>query len=143
LHSQSWASLTDYDKEGSLRSATDYLDSIYGSNYLGTKAGDMQALLWPRHLAKDGQGNLLPVRPRELVSATIELAVRAAAAPLLTDIDRSTAVKSVTETVGPLSTSTTYESPSAAQRSYGVVEGLMARLTSGGQSNGGSPWNWS
>jgi hypothetical protein len=70
--------------DAALRRATGWLDSTYRSRFPGQREnGRAQALEWPRKAAYDTAGDLIAVDiiPDEVVSATIEAAVRELATP--------------------------------------------------------------
>lgn len=85
-----WATLNETEKEQALRRAVRFMKAIYRTKWAGRRVLQTQALDWPRYnvLVED-----LPVPsntvPQEVRDACAELAIRAAAGPLLDDADTS------------------------------------------------------
>lgn len=72
------------DQEAALRRATGWIDATYRGRFPGQREnGRAQALEWPRKNAYDTDGDLIAVDsiPDEIVSATIEAAIRELAVP--------------------------------------------------------------
>lgn len=96
-----WNALaSDGAREQCLRKATDYMQQVYGSQWKGYKASDEQALDWPRTLVEieDSPGSLYPGGhqyyendeiPARVKNACILLALKAASADLLPDLERA------------------------------------------------------
>lgn len=131
-----WAALTTAEKEQALRRATDFMVQSYRQRWLGYRRTSTQRLDWPRSDVpiNDGPGGYGTwpyyvsdtIVPAEVKSACAELALRAAAGPLLTDTGRET----VSESVGELSV--TYRAGAARQTGYESVErALRPYLRSG------------
>lgn len=102
----------DAVKESALRRATSWLDGTYGARWAGLAVnGRSQPLGWPRLDALDFYGNEVDdtTIPDEVVTATIEAALRELVEPgsLSPDVTPGRQVRS--ETVGPLSV--TYTGP--------------------------------
>ena len=149
--SASWADAgnTMAKKEGAARSATAYLDATYGAYYIGVRKTQTQGLLWPRVSGKDDDGNLIPLTdalgteipalPSQLIAAMAELAARATSAPLVRDAERGGQVKS--KKIGPLETE--YMDGAPADRSFGIVAGILASILNGSQPRAQSAtWYW-
>jgi hypothetical protein len=97
-----WADVevSEAEKEGALRRATDYMQQVYRMRWAGVRRTDAQALDWPRDLVPrpDGPGtwegvfNYYPADavPREVKHACAELAFRALFGELAPDVDRVT-----------------------------------------------------
>lgn len=125
----SWASLTTLEKEASLRRATDYM-TIYRLKWKGVRVSSTQALDWPRYdvrLEDVGFGRyttLVPSNtvPAEVVKATAEMALKAAASELAPDIERVV----IEETIGPITTK--YAPGAAPYVRYRSVDLLLAAL---------------
>lgn len=141
-----WTGLGTPAKEGALRSATDYLERVYGPNYVGVRKGYVQGLLWPRTKTKDDVGYPLPDLPVELQKAVAELAVRAGSAALAPDVDQTGMIKRETKKVGPLEKTIEYATPTGPAslgKQYGTVDGLMALLVKTGRgASESSAWAW-
>lgn len=68
-----WATATDPAKEGALRQAARWLDTL---QWKGIKATSTQALAWPRYDMWDADGYLVSGIPTALKNAQIEFAIR-------------------------------------------------------------------
>jgi hypothetical protein len=108
-----WVAATWQQKEQSLRIATAYLDSVYGSQWVGIRQSSAQALDWPRSDAYDMAGEIIDLTvPQRLKSACAEIAARYLADPaqLMPDTESGQdGVASETVSVGPISISSSYE----------------------------------
>lgn len=132
---------TTAKKEGALREATAYIDSVYGPHYKGARRGYIQGLLWPRTGAMDERNYPLPDLPEELKRAVAELAVRATAGPLAPDSARDNMIKREKKKVGPLEKEIEYMDGASTESRYGAVEGMMALLVNN-SANGSASWLW-
>lgn len=122
-----WAALTTDAKEAALRSATDYLEAVYGGRWKGCRMTEAQALSWPRAgVVVDGVKLDPDTIPLPLKRANAELAVRASAGTLAAD--QSAQVKS--ETVGPISV--TYADGARQGTRYAIVEAMLGALLRAG-----------
>jgi len=83
---QTWAGLGSADKEAAIIKATDYLEAVYFDKWQGERLKSDQALSFPR--APFGM-------PAKLKSAVCELAIKANAGELLSDIERLTTKEKV------------------------------------------------
>jgi hypothetical protein len=103
-----WAALTVTEKEQAARRATDYLLQMYRAKWKGLRANLSQALDWPRlnvQLEDVGFGQFMayvPANtvPQQVINATAEMALRAAAGELAPDLQRTVAE----ESIGPIKT---------------------------------------
>lgn len=111
-----WAEQAVDAKEAALRRATDYLEAVYGPLWLSERRTEAQGLSWPR---VGWPGVPAPVR-----NACAELALRAAAGPLMPD--EGPAVKS--ERVGPLLVA--YQDGARQGTRYALVDKMLAPLLS-------------
>lgn len=149
--SASWSDVsnTTAKKEGAIRSATAYLDATYGAFYIGVRKTQTQGLLWPRVAGKDDDGNLIPLTdalgteipalPPQLIAATSELAARATTGALVRDADRGGQVKR--KKIGPIETE--YMDGAPADKSFGVVAGILDPILNGSQPRARSAtWYW-
>lgn len=104
-----WLSLTLEKKQAALIQATDYINIWYSDRFKGTEKTDTQAMPWPR--VSTG----LPTEmPSQLLKATSEYAVRAAASPLNADVvtdSTGQVIQKLVERVGPIEEETTYHTP--------------------------------
>jgi len=94
-----WAALSTQQKQQNLVKATDYIDLVYGSRFIGYKATDEQALQWPRIDAEGYASNEIPI---DLEKATFEYALRSSVNVLIPDGFSGAAIKK--EKVGPIET---------------------------------------
>lgn len=103
-----WVALTTTEKEQAARRACDYLIQMYHTKWKGARARYDQAMDWPRidvRLDDIGLGMFnafVPynVVPQQVIQATAEMALRAAAGELAPDLQRTVAEK----TIGPIKT---------------------------------------
>lgn len=139
-----WALLTQAQKEQALVRATDFMLGRYRGLWKGAKVKYQQSLDWPRvGVTPDDAQNpfstqvgygygykyVLPYTsvPNEVKNACCELALRAAAGPLLPDLE----TRIVQETVGPITTRYDMNSPQFIR--YAQVDSILSPLlTSGG-----------
>lgn len=141
------STVTDDKREGALREATAYLDATYGQRYRGRRATLTQGLLWPRlpwptdpdcttasTVLLDPDGLELPGLPKQIVSATIELAVRALTRRLAQDVDPNGRLKSERAADHEM----VYALDTPTDGSFGFVDRLLLPVLDG--SSGG--WNW-
>lgn len=113
-----WSAASTEKREAALRRATQYLDARY--HFKGTPDQPQQPLAWPR------RG--YPWPERHILAATCELALRALANPLFSDV---APIGVRQETIGPLTTVYS-EGSGDGQIRYAVVEDLLRDLISGG-----------
>lgn len=106
-HEDRGTDTTDYDQsavEAAIIKATQYLDVRF--EYVGRRIVSDQSTEWPRNSAWNSRGDLVTGIPLRVKQATAEYALRALTSSLLADPDRDgtgRAVKSTSETVGPIS----------------------------------------
>jgi len=134
-----WVAATWQQKEQSLRIATAYLDSVYGSQWIGMRLSGAQALDWPRSDAYDMAGEIIELAvPQRLKSACAEIAARYLADPaqLLPDTEAGQdGVASETVSVGPISISSSYE---GSKKSAPIFHTVYRLLISAGLIEGSS-----
>ena len=119
----SWGALSTEAKEASLINATDYLEATYRNAWLGSRVSNTQALSWPRYdVLLDGFAIASNTVPPIVVSACMELALRASSEDLLTD----TGAKVIRERVDVLEVE--YSEYGSANTRYTFVERLLAPL---------------
>ena len=126
-----WAALASDDlREQALRRATAYMLQTYRLSWAGYRVSTTQALDWPRYDVPqldtwDGAGadyypsNVVPVEVR---NACAELALRAAAGPLLADEGREV----IEQTVGPITTK--YARGAGDAKRYTAVDAMLKGL---------------
>lgn len=104
LGNSAWAAVATIEKERNLRKATNFMRQIYRAKWSGRRVYQVQALDWPRFgVCADGFPVLSTVVPVDVKHACFELALRAAAGPLLEDVDTgSSQIKK--DKTGPLET---------------------------------------
>ena len=134
-----WVAATWQQKEQSLRIATAYLDSVYGTQWVGMRLSGAQALDWPRSDAYDMAGEIIDLAvPQRLKSACAEIAARYLADPaqLLPDTEAGQdGVASETVSVGPISISSSYE---GSKKSAPIFHTVYRLLISAGLLESGS-----
>ena len=113
-----WSGKALPERETALRSATQYLDARY--RFRSEPDQPQQALAWPR------RG--YPWPERRVVAATCELAWRALAKPLFSDV-APLGVRQ--ETIGPMTT-VYAEGTGDGQVRYALVDQLLRELVVGG-----------
>ena len=121
-----WGDLTEEMKEIALRNATRFMLATYRTRWDGRRVYQAQALDWPRYdVCADGWSVLSTVVPPEVVSACIELAVRAGAGEqLLPDLETgNNQIKR--DKVGPLETEFFENSVDAGAR-FVAVDRMLA-----------------
>jgi hypothetical protein len=124
-----WATLSQGEKEASIRRATDYMEQTYRSRWAGSRASRSQALSWPRTgVEVDGFTVGSDEIPAELVSACADLAFRAAFRELSKDTGTTQEKQAVK--VGPIET--TYVVGSALKARYTAVDEMLKPLLSTG-----------
>lgn len=135
-----WFLLTPTTKEQALRRATDFMLGRYRAAWKGGRVRIDQALDWPRQGASTDDFSVLPHSyygyivpynfiPLEVKHACAELALRAAAGPMVADQEQ----KILEETVGPITTK--YDPTSSQATKYVQVDNMLAPyLKSGGNS---------
>jgi hypothetical protein len=135
-----WAALTEPQKQQALIKATDYLDRKYESRWRGTRALESQVLGWPRQYASyfgNWRRPILPnIVPPPLIQACAELAVRAASAELLPDIEAGANIVK-REKVGPLEVEYAESSATAALPVYNAVADILQPLLQRGAAVAG------
>jgi hypothetical protein len=116
-----WAALTTAQKEQALRKSTDYLGQRYIDRWKGLIVSESQALDWPRSgVVVRGYQVDDDTVPDAIQYACAMLAVRASAADLLADEERT--VRS--EKIGPIAVE--YDPASPQAKKYPEVEKLLA-----------------
>lgn len=81
---------SDAHKEGLLRIATEYIDSVFGQRFKGTRNTITQALQWPRDgVSVDGFDLDSDVIPVNLMRATCEIAMQANHTDLLPNLEQA------------------------------------------------------
>lgn len=119
----------DFDAQrAAIVKATDYIEARWGDRFRGVRLTDTQALEVPRAGAYDADGIALTGVPGELKAAAAEYALRAKAAALLPDPSGETHVTAKAETIGPISESVTYATPTPLLPEYPAADRLLRRL---------------
>lgn len=114
-----YAGAADTALEQKLREATTYIDSRY--RYKGMRLRAEQALEFPRESLIDWSGITVTGLPKRVKDACCDLALRALAEPLFTDLDRGGKVRS--ETIGSIST--TYADDAPVGKVFSTADGLL------------------
>lgn len=78
---------TEEEKQSWLIQATDYIETVFGARFIGTKKTTTQALSWPRlyAVARDNSELADDAVPSTLVRACCQYALRAKSGPLMPD----------------------------------------------------------
>lgn len=129
-----WAALTTTEKEQALVRATDYVGQMYRTKWKGSRASLTQALDWPRinvKLDDIGIGAFdyyVPYNtvPQQVIHATAEMALRAAAGELAPDLQRTVSA----ETIGPIHTEYAAGAPEYVR--YRAIDMLLKPLLQAG-----------
>lgn len=121
--------------EAALIRATAAIDATYRSRFPGQRLdGRGQALEWPRKYAGDAEGNPIAQNeiPQEIITATIEAAVRELASPnsMMPDLERGGQIK----TLQAGSVQIEYGSNATAQTTFSLIDGILSSLIGGGTS---------
>lgn len=121
--------------EAAIIRATAAIDATYRARFPGQRTnGRAQSLEWPRKCAGDAEGNPIGSDeiPQEIISATIEAAVRELASPnsMLPDLERGGGIRSLQAG----SVRIEYGANASAQTVYSIIDGLLSGLIGG--SNG-------
>lgn len=140
---------TDTVKEQAARKGTAYLDNAYRNRWKGYRTEQAQALAWPRvgpggdsrfrlpvgstffvYGIVDEDGFEIPtnVVPEQVKRAAMEAALLSLSVTLEPTLERGGQIKSKTETVGPISESTTWMDGAPAVDRYSSIEGLLRGL---------------
>lgn len=128
----SWSGAATAAKEEALRLGTQYLDAMYGQRWLGTRTNESQALDWPRADVEDYDRFSIAsnVVPQAIKDAVAEAARRSISETdgLLPDIDEPGTIKSESDAVGALKTSTTYTGGKSQIPRFRIIDLLVAGL---------------
>lgn len=125
MNNPAWALATTAEKESALRKAAQYIDTQY--KFRGCVLIESQALSWPRWIENAVVKSEWPVK--RVVDATCELALRALAEDLNTDVVGDDVSR---ETVGPL-TVEYRASGRGGQARFTVADKLLAPFRQGGE----------
>jgi len=108
-----WRTFSSKERQAALIQGADYIDQTFRNRYKGERFSSAQRLDWPRNLVFDELGALVPADeiPEDILNASIEYALEAAAAPLaptpVTD-ETGREVLSTRDKVDVLETARTY-----------------------------------
>lgn len=118
-----WATLTTSAKEIALRNGTGYIDANY--TFKGQKNTQEQALQWPRYNAIIDDflwpSDQLPL---DLLKAACEMALRASAGPIQSDIASEVVKRSKVDVIEE----EYFEPRNGGQPVYSAVDNLLRRL---------------
>ena len=133
-----WAAASVVAKEAALIAATQYLDASYC--WKGRKGSAGQALDWPRRGAVDGEGFSLAGSslPAALTAATAELASETMAERLLPSLERGGALKREMVKVDVIEEAREYFPGAPGNRSFPLVDRLLAGLITGRAGGAGA-----
>lgn len=132
--SGTWAAASTSAQELALRQAARWIETQFGSRFTGRKKTATQALSWPRLGAIDPDGFAVGESsiPNAVKHAQAELAVRALAGDLLTDLDNTYTLKKERNKVGDIEEELEFASPKSQLPLYRVVVGLLKGWYSAG-----------
>ena len=136
----SWSSATDAVKENSLRQATRYLN--YDYIWEGYKTVSDQALQWPRVQTYDEDGLLIASDeiPQRVLEACSHLALQHVDGDtLIDDQQNESQVKKTKDVVGPLTEEIEYVHGESPDKTYTVVDLLVAPFVIG-DADGSEPF---
>ena len=125
-----WAAADNTTKENALMKATQYIETVYRERWKERRWTLAQAFSWPRFNMEDSDGSFIgETVPLTVQQAVAEVALRVVQGDsLLPDVSTSDAnIVSESVTVGPITTSTTYNGAKSVQKRYNVVEHLLAQ----------------
>ena len=133
--STSWSGALTAVKEKALRLATQYLDANYGYRWKGLRSNQTQALNWPRGYVEDNDGYAIDSDdiPQVLKDACAEIALKSLTDTLLPDLENAAAIKSKSESIGPLSESVEYMGGMSQIKQYTLVDRILKPIL--GMSN--------
>jgi hypothetical protein len=143
-----WVAALTATKEQFARIGTQYLDNNYRDRWVGIRTGQTQALAWPRVDGSRGNRNdtfgyaytfvlydtdgfviASDSVPTQVKQAAMEAALLALGGTALEPtLERGGRIKSLSEQVGPISTSTTWEDGAAARDTFTVIDGYLRGL---------------
>jgi hypothetical protein len=125
-----WATITTAQKEQALRRATEYMIQVYTTRWQGVRTyPETQALDWPRTgVSVDGVSIDYNIVPVTVERACAELALRAAAGPLLDDITQGV----TSEKVGVIEVQ--YDKNSNRKTRYASIDALLLPYLKAGGS---------
>ena len=125
-----WDRLDSEVQESALRKASQYIDSMY--RFRGERSFSAQAMMWPRSdVVVDGVYVGSQMIPLNIKAACCELALRAAASSLFSDVG----MQYVTEVqVGPIKR-TMSAVQNGGQKRYAVVDALLRDYILGGSGS--------
>lgn len=128
-----WVDSPSDDAEAALRRATTSIDGRYRGRWPGRPTdGREQTLAWPRIGARDSDGQPIDTDeiPREVVSATCELALRELTSPGSTqpDLERGGQLKRLREKVEGIEREQEWPTSSPVGTTYSVVDDLLSGL---------------
>jgi hypothetical protein len=129
----SFHTASDLSKEIGLRTATQFIDAVYGKYFVGYRVDSTQALQWPRQDVYDTDGYYIAndIIPKEAKDVCNLLAIEVIDGNDLYQLDstESYPIKSLKQKVGTLEEATT----------YAVADSNSTRQTS--QKDNGKYWN--
>lgn len=124
----------DFDAQrAALVLATDRVETSGYGKWRGLRETSTQALSWPRTGARDDRGVVIEDVPSAVKRATAEYALRVRqGTTLLPDSDGSQHVTAKSESVGPISESVEYSTPTPLIPAFPAADGLLRAVTVSG-----------
>lgn len=126
-----WSGATTAVKETALRTATQYLDAVYGLRWKGLRANEGQGLDWPRANAEDYDGYVIASTslPADLENANSILALaHVNGDTLVPDIADPSAIKRTRSKIAVLETEKEYFGGKSLYKKYTLVEKILKDL---------------
>lgn len=126
-----WDLLTTSAQEIAARTATKYLDTMYGPRWAGIKSSQDQALDWGRRDVYDFSGRLIDPGevPTKIKNATALLAVKSTTESLYSDVTNPGLIKEIEQKIpGPLEQRIEYLGGASQHKQFTEVEDLLSEF---------------
>jgi hypothetical protein len=129
-----WVGLPDPTKVTALLKATQYMEAMYRTRWVGTRLLGTQSLSWPRAYATESDGWEIPTNivPLAVKQATVIMAIKSLTEDILPDVTEATG--NITQTrvvVGPVEEEIHYSGGKTQLKSYTSVVNLVRSLLGG------------
>lgn len=128
-----WANATELRRETAIKNATQWLDAVYGLQWLGRRSEQGQRLDFPRRSIVDKDNYLIAstTMPRRLLEACVELSLRDITETngLIPDVSSAaSSIKREMKQIGPLKKDVEYVGSKNLQTTFSIVEELIDEL---------------
>ncbi len=133
VNDSAWTNATTAEQEVAARQATQFVDSCFGSQWIGVLSDNDQSLDWPRSgaVGTDGRTYDDDVIPLVLKDSISKLSITAISEELSPDQDNPGTIKKTKDVVAVLSTEIEYFSASQ-QKQFTTAQKLLDSLLQGG-----------